>query len=115
MNIKIIESMKDDENSCKFSSYLYNSVNMECLAYRKMNISHRVLNVPQRIGNLMYPTFETVDMLDEIAHCDDPDIMFDKYYNNMTIMEIAKNRSTSRETIRKKIKKNLRILKLKLN
>ena len=37
-------------------------------------------------------------------NCDDPDLMYDRYYNNMTIKEIAQQRGVCGETIRIKIK-----------
>ena len=58
---------------------------------------------------------EKIDMLDEIrTHCDDPDLLLERFYENMSVREIAKSRGVSGETIRIKIKKNLAKLRSKM-
>tara|TARA_Y100001938_G_C8070858_1_gene422969 strand:- start:1158 stop:1706 length:549 start_codon:yes stop_codon:yes gene_type:complete len=98
-------------SKCKFTTYLYKGVVMECLTQRKFNNSanskspHYQVhdNIPSEIN-----PFSSIDMLDEInSKCQDPDIIYDKFYKNMSIKEIAKNKGVCGETIRIKIKKNI--------
>ncbi len=54
-------------------------------------------------------------MLDELkAHCDDFDLIFKRFYENMSVREIASSRGVSGETIRIKIKKNLAKLRTRM-
>ena len=54
-------------------------------------------------------------MLDELNECcEDPEIIYDRFYKNMTVREIAKSRGVCSETIRVKINKNLTKLGTKL-
>ena len=50
-------------------------------------------------------------MRDEINNCPDPSIIYDRFYKNMTIKEIAENNKISTETVRKKINKNIEIMR----
>jgi len=97
---------------CKFSSYLYMGVLMECQAFYKMNIHRKEFPC---IRDYSYQTFDYIDMMDEIyTHCQDPDLVYDRYYNNMTVTEIADKTKKSNETIRNKLKKDLQRLKKNL-
>ena len=58
---------------------------------------------------------DTVDMLDEIKNCKDPDIMYDRFYKNKTLREIAKGKSLTKEAVRLRIQKNLRIIKSRID
>jgi DNA-directed RNA polymerase specialized sigma subunit len=66
-----------------------------------------------KLGSL-YKTQDDVDMIEEIDMCDDPQIIYDRFYKNMTLSEMANERNLSKETIRTKIKKNIKILKKRL-
>jgi predicted DNA-binding protein YlxM (UPF0122 family) len=48
--------------------------------------------------------------MDNIAACDEPQLIIDHYFNNKSIKEIAQESGVSGETIRLKIKKNLKKL-----
>ena len=48
-----------------------------------------------------------LEMYDEINNCEDPDILYDRYYKNMTLSEMAKKRNVTSQTIRNKISKNI--------
>lgn len=101
----------DKEENTKFTSYLHNGVVYECLSQKRSN---RRRNGPMYTGDIKDKTnpFERVDMLDLIyAKCDDPSLIIDRYYKNMTINEIAKNRNVSGETIRMRLKKNIEKMK----
>jgi len=54
-------------------------------------------------------------MLDEIKNCKDPDIMYDRFYNNKTLREIAKGKSLTKEAVRLRIQKNLKIIKSRID
>jgi DNA-directed RNA polymerase specialized sigma24 family protein len=50
-------------------------------------------------------------MMDAIqVKCDDPELVIDRFYNGMTIRELAKARRVCGETIRIRLKKNLKKL-----
>tara|TARA_R110000796_G_scaffold228892_1_gene346127 strand:- start:1807 stop:2340 length:534 start_codon:yes stop_codon:yes gene_type:complete len=127
----------DEDSQTKFSTFLYNGVKMECLTQRKFNLSHR--NKNNRLNNVKKPYplrfrattpnetpsknniedphdyLETVDMIDEIKNLSDPGLVFDRFYKNMTIKELAKKRGVCGETIRIRLKKNLKNLKQSLS
>lgn len=101
---KYIEGSK-----CKFTSYVHRGVVFECLTQRKFNLARTNqlnFNVPDRKNNL-----ERVDMLDTIQQCNDPELIYDRFYKNMTIKEIAESRGVCGETIRIRLKKNLKKLR----
>jgi DNA-directed RNA polymerase specialized sigma subunit len=135
---------KYDENSnTKFSTFLYNGVKMECLTQRKFNLSHSNKNSRSKNAKKQYPLrfttktkqsssrrndglhknniedphnyVETVDMIDEIKNLPDPDLVFDRFYKNMTIKELANKREVCGETIRIRLKKNLKSLEKNLS
>lgn len=112
---KAVDKYRTD-SKCKFTTYLYKGVVMECLSQKKFNkdkISFRG-KIHPNIEDTKNQ-YEPVDMLDEIKFvCEDPSLILDRYYNNMSIKEIAKNRGVCGETIRIKINKNLKKLKLAL-
>jgi len=108
----------DESKNCKFFTYLHNGVVFECLTQKKSNQSGGVSidthNNSHRIVD-RYNEFSRVDMQDEInKRCDDPDLIFDRFYMNKTVSEIAKDRGVCGETIRIKLNKNLKKLKLSL-
>tara|TARA_Y100001963_G_C6501040_1_gene317867 strand:+ start:114 stop:485 length:372 start_codon:yes stop_codon:yes gene_type:complete len=104
----------EDGSNCKFTTYLYKGVQMECLTQKKFNIKSS-FNRAQKLNNGITDNInyeESTDMMDEIKTvCEDPELIFDRFYKNMTIKEIAKNRDVCGETIRLKIKKNLKKLR----
>jgi hypothetical protein len=110
---KALQSYEEGSN-CKFSSYLYIGVLMECQAFYRTNIHKKEFSY---IANTdcSYKTLEYVDMMDEIyTYCEDPDIIYDRYYKEMTVQEIADKTKKSGQTIRVKIKKDLERLKSNL-
>ena len=100
----------DNKIGCKFTTYLYRGVVMECLTQQKFNSSkskHGYIhkNIPDPVDYTL-----RAEMLDLVKNCDDPDLMYDRFYKNMTIKELAEKRGVCGETIRIKIKKNLKNL-----
>ncbi len=104
------------DSKCKFTTYLYKGVVMECLSQKKFNKDKISFSgkIHPNIKDDKDP-YEPIDMLDEIKFaCEDPSLILDRYYKNMSIKEIAQNRGVCGETIRIKINKNLKKLKLAL-
>ena len=99
-----------ENKAAKFTTYLYKGVALECLNQQKNNSSktsyilHK--NLPDPIDHTL-----RIDMLDLIKHCDEPELIYDRYYKNMTIKELAQQRGICGEAIRMKIKKTLKKLK----
>lgn len=94
---------------CKLTSFIHQGVVYECLTQRKFNLSKTsqlTISVQERRNDT-----ERVDMLDQIQQCDDPELIYDRFYKNMTIKEIAKDRGVCGETIRIRLQKNLKKLR----
>ena len=96
-------------SKCKFTSYIHRGVVFECLTQRKFNLaksSQLTISIPDSKNDI-----ETIDMLDQIKMCEDPELIYDRFYKNMTIKEIAQDRGVCGETIRIRLKKNLKKLR----
>ena len=96
-------------SKCKLTSFIHKGVVFECLTQRKFNLaktSQLTISVPEKRNDT-----ERVDMLDQIQQCDDPELVYDRFYKNMTINEIAEDRGVCGETIRIRLKKNLKKLR----
>ncbi len=100
-------------NNVKFTSYLHNGVRFECLGQVKINKSnkHQLTSAIPDPKNPM-AEFEMRDVIESV--CDDPEIIFDRFYKNMTITEIAKSRKVCGETVRIRIGKNLEKMRISL-
>ena len=99
----------------KITTFFYKGVLMECLTQKKFNLNKPTYRIYENIAFKNNQEIEKIDMIDEIeTHCDDPDLMMDRFYQNMSVREIAKRRGVSGETIRIKIKKNLAKLRSKM-
>lgn len=104
-------SKYDKRNQTKFTTYLFKGVVFECLNQRRFKLSQKsgdpYVEVP-----VDFKDFESVDMIELInVKCEDPDLIIDKFYKNMTFNEIAANHNVCGETIRVRIEKNLDKLK----
>ena len=98
----------------KFTTFFYKGVLMEC-QHKVFNLNKPTYRIYENIAFKNNQEIEKIDMIDEIeTHCDDPDLMMDRFYQNMSVREIAKSRGVSGETIRIKIKKNLAKLRSKM-
>ena len=102
----------NQDSGCKFTTYLYKGVEMECRTQQKFNSKNDPHN-KQVHTNMPDPTdyVKKMEILDLINNCDDPDLIYDRFYKNMTITELAQERGVCGETIRIKIKKTLKRLK----
>ena len=56
-----------------------------------------------------------IEMLEEINTCEDPSLIFERFYDNRTLKDMAEKRGISKEAIRFKLKKNLNFLKNRLS
>ena len=108
-------SKYNDKKNTKFTTYFYKGVLMECLTQKKFNLNRPTYKIYENIAYSNNSEIDTVDMIDELkTHCDDFDLIFKRFYQNMSIREIASSRGVSGETIRIKIKKNLAKLRSKM-
>ena len=100
------------DGRCKFTTYLYRGVVMECLTQQKFNLNHYTPHTTHHNIPDQKDPYSRIDLLDEInTKCEDPDLVYDRFYKNMTIKELAKQRGVCGETIRIKLKKNLKNLR----
>jgi DNA-directed RNA polymerase specialized sigma24 family protein len=105
-----------DEGNAKFTSYLYKGVIFECLGQKRFNQDRgfslsRYDNSKNKCLSYKCKDFSHIDMMDEISQCDDPMLIYDRFYSNMTIGELAKQHGVCGETIRIRIEKNLKKIK----
>lgn len=108
-------SRYSSKKNTKFTTFFYKGVLMECLTQKKFNLNKPSYRIYENIAYKNNQDIEKIDMLDEIqTHCDDPDLLLQRFYQNMSVREIAKSRGVSGETIRIKIKKNLAKLRSKM-
>lgn len=108
---KAVEKYTGDKN-CKFTTYFYKGIIMECLSQKKFNFNKSPSRIYEGIASRPNNDVARIDMMDEInTYCDDPQIIYNRFYKNMSISEIASNMGVCSETIRLKIKKNLSKLK----
>lgn len=103
-----------EEKGVKRSTYFYRGVIFECLKRIKFNFSK------SGVEKSVEPTYESnsfshVDALDEIQNCPDTDILYDKFFLSKTLVEIAKERNTSKQAIQQRIDKNLDIMRRRLS
>lgn len=104
-----------DPKKSKLVTFFYRGVRIECLKKIKENKEKNKFNVLEKDVPEYKSTIDTVDMMDEIKNCKDPDIMYDRFYNNKTLREIAKGKSLTKEAVRLRIQKNLRIIKSRID
>jgi len=114
----------DESKGTKFSTFLHRGVRLQCQKRLNFNKRYKTVNyyedsVSNKSGssfkNQIYSQDLIFEIKDEIENCEDPDILYDRYYKNMTLTEIAEKKNTSYETVRNKIKKNLRIIKKRIS
>ena len=114
----------DESKGAKFSTFLHRGVRLQCQKRLNFNKRYKTINyyedsvcskINRNINQEIYSQDLKFEIKDEIENCEDPDILYDRYYNNMTLTEIANKKNTSYETIRNKIKKNLKIIKKRIS
>lgn len=104
-----------DNFNTKPSTYLYNGVVIELKKLKKSNSKNResntILNNYIKCPNNNY---EQVDLMDEINHCKDPDMIYDRYYNRLTLQDMSNKYGMTRQGVRLRIEKNLKIMRRRL-
>ena len=114
----------DESKGAKFSTFLHRGVRLQCQKRLNFNKRYKTTNYYEdsvshkfssNLKNQIYSQDLKFEIKDEIENCEDPDILYDRYYNNMTLTEIANKKNTSYETIRNKIKNNLKIIKKRIS
>tara|TARA_B100001059_G_C17827203_1_gene582147 strand:+ start:884 stop:1363 length:480 start_codon:yes stop_codon:yes gene_type:complete len=114
----------DESKGAKFSTFLHRGVRLQCQKRLNFNKRYKTTNyyedsvsnkINRNLKQEIYCQDLRFEIKDEIENCEDPDILYDRYYNNMTLTEIANKKNTSYETIRNKIKKNLKIIKKRIS
>ena len=114
----------DESRGVKFSTFLHRGVKLQCQKRLNFNKKYKSDNYYEEtvfsknnkdLKNKVYSQELISEMKDEIENCEDPDILYDRFYNNMTLVEIAKKKNTSYETIRNKINKNLKMIKNRID
>ena len=114
----------DESKGAKFSTFLHRGVRLQCQKRLNFNNRYKTTNYYEdsvshkfssNLKNQIYSQDLKFEIKDEIENCEDPDILYDRYYNNITLTEIANKKNTSYETIRNKIKKNLKIIKKRIS
>ncbi len=113
-----VKSFNPEKNT-KLTTFLYKGVVIECTKQIKNNNGkNKKLKVINYSGfNLIEDKSgytSNIDIMDEIKNCKDPDIMYGRFYENKTLSEIAKEKSITKEAVRLRIKKNLKIIKSRL-
>jgi len=103
----------DESKGAKFSTFLHRGVRLQCQKRLNFNKRYKTTNYYEdsvshkfssSLKNQIYSQDLKFEIKDEIENCEDPDILYDRYYNNMTLTEIANKKNTSYETIRNKIR-----------
>jgi len=113
-----INNFKQEKNT-KFTTYLYKGVVYECIKQKKTNnrkssTPHYNISSANHISCKLGFDF-SADLVDEINICEDPSLIYEKYYYNYTLNDMAKKRGISKEAVRFKLKKNLNFLKSRLS
>ena len=103
-------SMKNYKPKSKFTTYLYNYVKYECLNYmtflEKSDITNWEMNKPANIK-----IDDINDLISILADKELEEIMVKRFVENKTLKEIGDEYNTSYETIRKKLKKSMKIIR----
>jgi DNA-directed RNA polymerase specialized sigma subunit len=108
------------EKNAKLTTFLYKGVVIECTKQIKNNSGKNkdVRNISKAGFNLIESKGDhtkNIEMMDEINNCEDPDIMYGRFYQNKTLNEIAKENAITKEAVRLRIKKNLKIIKSRID
>lgn len=102
----------DEANTTKFTSYLHKGVVFECLTQRKFNQRKGGEKTLSHLIGDKRDYFSAIDFKDAIdTKCDDPTLIYDKFYKDMTFEEMGKERGVCGERIRQRVEKNLAILR----
>jgi 1-aminocyclopropane-1-carboxylate deaminase/D-cysteine desulfhydrase-like pyridoxal-dependent ACC family enzyme len=110
-----LEKFYNPERSAKRSTYFYNGVRIEITKFLKSirKDKNKTCLVTTSIESPS-DQYEEVDIIDEIKNCDDPEIIFDRFYNRYTLKDMSKKYGITRQGIKLRIEKNLEIIRKRL-
>jgi len=104
----------DEKKGVKFTSFLYHVVVNECNNTVRFNSSN-FYSIERGVDGYSisgkFDGFEKVDIMDEIANCGDPQLVYDRFYLNKSYRELASDRNVSGELIRIRLEKCLKKIK----
>ena len=109
------------EKNTKLTTFLYKGVVIECAKQiRSNNGKNKDLKISDIKGGLAFMKDKNnymgdIDMMDEVRNWQDPDIMYSRFYQSKTLEEIAKEKTLTKEAVRLRIKKNLKIIKSRID
>ena len=92
----------------KFTSFLYQKVQWECLKVMQQQRKSRCF--PIIMDEAFYPNNDFQELIEPLPD-DMQDILTKRYVYRMTLREISEDYGSCHETVRRKIKRALRILK----
>lgn len=107
-----------DGSAFPFASFLHMNVLRECQIFYRMHIFRKEFPFDDSVDDPeeYCKTIEYIDMIDEIKTlCENPELIYDRFYKNMTVKEISKKTNLSTGIIRNKIKKDLKRLEKTLS
>lgn len=117
INIAVWKALKKykKDSGLKFTTYVYRGVILECKTQYKKN-SYRKPHI-QILGKDFASSSDSsqvLDILEELKRQKYGQMVIDKYLNSYTTKEIAVKNNTSVETIRKKIHRTIKNVKLSM-
>jgi DNA-directed RNA polymerase specialized sigma subunit len=95
----------DNTRGVKFTTFLHRGVIIQC--QKRLKFNRKPLDLIPEYTQCPSNFELNVDMKDEVNNCEDPSILYERFYMNKTLAEIAKARNVTSQTIRNKIKKNV--------
>lgn len=98
----------------KRETYFYNGVKIHIKCFLRKYIAKNQINTYPNNLKSKYNGIERVDMLDEISKCQDPEMLYDRFYKSLTLKEIGKKYGLTTQGSQIRINKNLKIIKSRL-
>ena len=97
----------DESRGVKFTTFVHKGVVIQCQKRIKFNTRQRSLDLIPECTKCSSDFRLKIEMQDEVDNCEDQSIIYDRFYKNMTLDEMAKVRHVTPQTIRNKISKNI--------
>lgn len=95
----------DETRGVKFTTFLHRGVIIQC--QKRLKSNRKPLDLIPDYAQCPVNFELKIEMEDEVNNCEDPSIIYDRFYMNKTLSEMAKTRNVTSQTIRNKIKKNI--------
>lgn len=102
-----------DKNKAKLTTYIGTKVYYECLNFYRKEKKKDINQLCQTPEDKSFPITKRIELLDSIDSLEDKysDVLKKRFFEKMTLQEIADSNNYSHETARKNIKKALFLLK----